>query len=318
MAMELHVGAPASAAIEEQVAFMRRAEAMGFSGVGIADDARYGDAFDALSAGAEVTSKVWLYPAVANPVSRTPAQLATLTRSLFARAPGRTKLAIGAGDAALEGSGRRPATLRELKSAVVDIRGRLGEGSTALFDRLPGGTPTKLLPPPVLLAASGVKTLEAAGETADGVLVTSGLSWEAREAVTEAVAQGAIRAGRRPRDIPITYYALVSIDEDREKAIERSRSWVHFLLGRGMFKLSLRAIGLPAPQFPTPESIPTAFLHRLVSEFALAGTPQEVAARVVRLSADGVPALFCMLPGGLKQHAEGLDRLAKHVLPVAG
>ena len=306
MAMELHVGAPASAAIEEQVAFMRRAEAMGFSGVGVADDARYGDAFDALSAGAEVTSKVWLYPAVANPVSRTPAQLATLTRSLFARAPGRTKLAIGAGDAALEGSGRRPATLRELKSAVVDIRGRLGEGST------------KLLPPPVLLAASGVKTLEAAGETADGVLVTSGLSWKAREAVTEAVAQGAIRAGRRSRDIPITYYALVSIDEDREKAIERSRSWVHFLLGRGMFKLSLRAIGLPAPQFPTPESIPTAFLHRLVSEFALAGTPQEVAARVVRLSADGVPALFCMLPGGLKQHVEGLDRLAKHVLPVAG
>ena len=316
--MDLHVGAPVSAGLDDQVAFIKRAESLGFGGVGVAEDARFGDPFETLSAAADVTSTIWLYPAVVNPVSRTPDRLTKQTRALFGRAPGRTKLAIGAGDAALVGAGKRPANIRELKSAIVDIRSRLGDGSTALFDRLPKGTPATLLPPPVLLAASGVRTLEAAGQTADGALVTSGLAPEAREAVMKAVAQGAINAGRQSRSIPITYYTLVSIDDDRDKAIELTRSWMHFWLGRGMFKLSLKALALPAPQFPTADAIPNAFLHRLAKELVLAGTPSEVSAHVSRLNADGVSCLFLMMPGGRKQHAAGLEQLAKHVLPSAG
>jgi 5,10-methylenetetrahydromethanopterin reductase len=318
MPIELHIGAPASAAIDNQITFIQRAESLGFAGIGVAEDARITDPFETLLAAAEVTSKIWLYPAVVNPVSRTPHELAKQTRALFRRAPGRTKLAIGAGDAALVDMGKRPANLRELKSAVVDIRSRLGEGSTALFDRLPKGTPTELLPPPVLLAASGVRTLEAAGQTADGVLVTSGLGPEAREAVMEAVAQGAISAGRRSRNIPITYYTLVSLDEDREKAIERTRGWIHFWLQRGMFKLSLKAIALPAPRFSSADAIPAAFLLRLANEMVLAGTPDEVAAKVARLNADGVSSLFLMIPGGPKQHASGLEQIAESLLPSAG
>ena len=317
MPMELHVGAPASAPIEEQVAFTQRAESLGFEGIGVAEDARLADPFTTLMAAAGATSKIWLYPAVVNPVSRTPNELATQTRALFMRAPGRTKLAIGAGDAALADLGKRPANLRELKSAVIDIRSRLGEGSTALFDRLPKGTPTDLLPPPVLLAASGVRTLETAGQVADGVLVTSGMAPEPRAAVVDAVAQGAINAGRRSRNIPITFYTLVSIDQDRDKAIERTRRWIHLWLDRGMFSLSLRALALPAPRFASPEAIPTAFLHRLANEMVLAGTPDEVAAKVARLNADGVTSLFLMMPGGPKQHATGLEQLAEHLLAPA-
>jgi alkanesulfonate monooxygenase SsuD/methylene tetrahydromethanopterin reductase-like flavin-dependent oxidoreductase (luciferase family) len=316
--MELHVGAPARATLDEQVAFMQRAESLGFSGAGVAEDRRFGDPFETLRAAADATSRIWLYPAVVNPVSRTPEVLANQTRDLFARAPGRIKLAIGAGDAALSEANQRPASLRQLKSAIVEIRSRLSEGSTTLFDRLPKGTPTRLLPPPVLLAASGAKNLETAGQTADGVLVTSGLTYRAREAVMDAVAQGAINAGRRSRNIPITYYSLVSIDEDRDKAIERTRPWIHFWLGRGMFNLSLRALEMPTPRFLTADAIPSAFLHRLANELVLAGTPREVSARVARLNADGVSSLFLMLPGGIRQHEISLEQIASHVLIAAG
>ena len=95
MPMELHVGAPVSADLDDQVAFIKRAESLGFGGVGVAEDARFGDPFETLSAAADVTSTIWLYPAVVNPVSRTPLQLTKQTRALFARAPGRTKLARG-------------------------------------------------------------------------------------------------------------------------------------------------------------------------------------------------------------------------------
>jgi 5,10-methylenetetrahydromethanopterin reductase len=316
MSINLHVGAPASAPIEQQVAFISRAEALGFSGVGVADDSRYGDPFETLTAAARETSRIWLYPAVTNPVTRSANVQAKAIQALSAIAPGRVKLAIGAGDAALV-EGKRPATRAELKKAVVDIREILGDGSIALFDRVPAGTPRELLPPPVMMAASGPRTLEAAGEVADEVLVTSGLALEARAAVIEAVAEGAMAAKRRVRQVPITYYTLVSVDDDREKAIERTRPWIHFWLRQGMFKLSLKAMGIPAPPFATPESIPTQFLHRLASTLVLAGAPDEVAAKLARLGEDGITTLFCMLPGGPKMHERSLELIADCLLPVA-
>jgi 5,10-methylenetetrahydromethanopterin reductase len=315
MPIKLHVGAPASASLEQQVAFIKRAESLGFTGAGVADDARYGDPFETLLAAARETTRIWLYPAVTNPVTRNAAAQAKAIQALSEAARGRVKLAIGAGDAAL-GEGKRPAPLSTLKKAVVDIREILGDGSIALFDRVPVGTPTELLPPPVMMAASGPRTLEAAGEVADEVLVTSGLAGEVREAVTEAIAEGAMRARRRVRQVPITYYTLVSIHENRDIAIERARPWIHFWLKQGTFKLSMRAMEIPVPGFPTPEDIPAQFLHRLVNTLVLAGTPNEVAAKVARLEEDGITTLFCMLPGGPKTHEESLGLAAQHLLPV--
>jgi len=317
MPLHLHVGAPVSAPFDEQLAFIARAETLGLDGVGLAEDARFGDLFATLSAAADQTSRIWLYPAVTNPITRTPSQQATLIRALAERAPGRVKLAIGTGDAALVASGRSPARLAMLRKAVLDIREALSDGSIALFDRIPAGTPQLLLPPPIAMAASGPKTLEAAAEVADEVLVTSGLALEARTAVTEAIAEGAMRAGRRARAVPITYYTLVSIDPDRELAIERTRPWIHFWLQRRMFKLSLKAMRTPVPPFAEPGNIPAGFLRTAANTLVLAGTPLEVAAKVARLEEDGVRTLFCMLPGGPKQHAEGLDLIAAHLLPAA-
>ena len=315
MPIKLHVGAPASASLERQVAFIARAESLGFSGSGVADDARFGDPFDTLMAAAGETSRIWLYPAVTNPVTRSAIAQAAATQKLAAAAPGRVKLAIGAGDAAI-GDWKRPARVGELKKAVLDIREILGEGSMAFFDRLPLGTPTELLPPPGMMAASGPRTLAAAGAAADEALVISGLALEARQSVTEAIAEGAILARRRVRLVPITYYTLVSLHEDRDTAIERSRQWIHFWLKQGMFRLSLRGMGLPLPSFSTPESIPTQLLRRLANTLVLAGTPLEVAAKVARLDEAGVSTLFCMLPGGLKMHQESMDLIAEYLLPT--
>ena len=315
MPIKLHVGAPASATVDRQVRFISRAESLGFSGVGVAEDARYSDPFETLTQAAEETSRIWLYPAVTNPVTRSVVMQARATQALSEVAPGRVKLAIGTGDAAID-KGKSPASLRALTKAVVDIREILGEGSIALFDRVPVGTPTELLPPPVMMAASGPRTLKAAGEVADEILVTSGLSHEARDAVTEAIAEGAMEKRRRARQVPITYYTLVSLHREREIAIERTRSWIHFWLTKGIFALSLKAMKIPAPPFPRPAGIPAQFLRLLASTLVLAGTPNEVAGKLRRLEEDGVSTLFCMLPGGPKMHEEGLELIAEHLLPI--
>jgi len=298
------------------MAFVRRAEELGFGGIGVAHASQLPDPFERLYQAAKETKRVWLYPAATNPVVRTAPQLAEATQKLAGLAPGRTKVAIATGDAALIGTGLRPAKLAELKGAVTEVRRILGEGSTAIIDRLPQGTPREYLPPPVMMAASGPRTLEAAGEVADEVLVTAGLTAAAREAVRDAIAEGAVRAHRRPRSIAITYYAIVSIDDDRDKAIERTRKWLYMWHNQGIYRLSLSADEVPAPPFPSPEAIPMAFLRRLAGLLFLAGTPGEVAAHVARLEEDGVETLFCMLPGGPKQHATGLELVAKHVMPA--
>ena len=305
-----------SAPSVECLAFIRRAEELGFGGVGIAEDLRFADPFETLVAAASETRRVWLYPAVTNPVTRDPSELAKVTNTLADQAPGRVKVALGRGDSALTGSDKRPATLAKLRDSVLELRAMLGGGSLPVSDRLPSGTPSELLPPPVLMAASGPRALEAAGQVADEVLVTSGLSLEAREAVTASIAEGAVNAGRRARSVPITYYTFVSIDDDRDTAIERARFWIYVWLNQGIFRLSLRAMGIPAPPFSTPEAIPTAFLRTLAGTLVLAGSGPEVASRVERLAAEDVTTLFCMLPSGPKQHAEALESIARHVLPV--
>ena len=138
MPLEMHIGGPASAPLARQVAFIRRAEELGFAGVGIADHVEYGhDVYVTLALAAADTSTIQLYPAITNPVTRHPFVLASLASSLAALAPGRIKLAIGPGDTGVIQAGLKPATLDELRRAVEAIRrllrGQTDDGTWKLF-----------------------------------------------------------------------------------------------------------------------------------------------------------------------------------------
>jgi alkanesulfonate monooxygenase SsuD/methylene tetrahydromethanopterin reductase-like flavin-dependent oxidoreductase (luciferase family) len=66
---------------------------------------------------------------------------------------------------------------------------------------------------PVLLGALGKQMLRLAGEAADGAL----LNWATPARIADArriVEQGAARAGRDPRDVPLKMYIRVCVDED--------------------------------------------------------------------------------------------------------
>jgi 5,10-methylenetetrahydromethanopterin reductase len=316
MPIELHAGVPVGAPLAEQVVFIKRAEELGYAGAGIADDPRFGaDPFVTLAAAAAETRRIWLYPAATNPVTRHPVVLAGLANSLAILAPGRVKLAIGTGDGGVELAGLRPAKLSRLREAVVGIQALL-RGEPAYFGDGPKVTldHPAAFPPPVMMAASGARTLEAAGSVADEILVTSAIAPEATAAVFDHIGEGATRARRRARPIPLTYYTLVSIDEDRERAIERTRPWLHFFVRRGIFKLSLKAMGMPVPPFESPDDIPVALLRTLAGRVFIAGTPREAAAQVARLSESGVQRLFCMFPGGPRLHRDSLEIAAKSLL----
>lgn len=177
MPLEIHIGGPASAPLTQQVAFIKRAEDLGFDGVGIADNVQDGhDVYMALALAAEQTSKIELYPAITNPVTRHPFVLASLANSLAELAPGRTKLAIGTGDTGVAQAGLRSATMNELRQAVQTIQQLLRGDSVGFAAGGEGRIHNPIAPPtPVAVAASGPRALELAAEIGDEVMLTVGL-----------------------------------------------------------------------------------------------------------------------------------------------
>ena len=126
----MDIRVPVGLPIPEIAAFVRRCEEAGFSGVGIHDHQHSGrDVYVTLALAAQQTSRIRLYPATSNPVTRHPAVLASLAHSLEELAPGRVQLTLAPGFLAVRNIGQRRARVDELREAVVAIKRLLaGEG----------------------------------------------------------------------------------------------------------------------------------------------------------------------------------------------
>ena len=316
MPLSIAIEVPATASIREQVEYVQRAETLGFSAVGIPDILLGGrDVFATLAVAAAETRSIGLYPALTNPVTRSPFVLASAIRSIAEIAPGRIALGIGAGDSGVVHAGARPATLSQLREAVTCIV-RLLHGEAVAYS---GGEPHSLGeplrdPPPVMLGASGPRTIELAGEIADEAILSVGLSPAILAVADHHLAQGAMRAGRSSASVPIIHYALVSIDDDATVAVERTRYWLTQWLHLRTFRIGLDALGLHIPPFSRPSDLPADLVRSLASHFFIAGTPESVAQQIEKVGADGVERLFCMFPAGRKSHWAHLESLARLAL----
>ncbi len=181
-----------------------------------------------LTLASRLSSRLILGTAVTNPQTRHPGIVAVNAASLEELAPGRTVLGIGAGDRPLRSLGLRPARLAELRESIQVIRRLLaGEHVThqgAGFDmenaHLRFGASYQV---PVFISASGPKTLELAGEIADGVIFLGGLFRAGVEYGLEHIERGAERAGRPRPHVSVFGYGAID-DDDPDRALEAARS----------------------------------------------------------------------------------------------
>src|SRR5438067_214018 len=181
-------------------------EAAGFDGAGILDSQLLSrDTFVVLAQAATSTSRLTLFPAVTNPLTRHASVLAGAIQSVEELAPGRVKFVMGTGYTSASTIGRRAATLAEMRECLRTVRALLG-GESVDF----GGTPGRLTfaasrPIPLIMAASGPKAIELAGEIADGVLLLVGFNRGIVERALEHLERGAKRAGRRVEDLEVIW-----------------------------------------------------------------------------------------------------------------
>ncbi len=287
--LRVHLRVPGTAPMPDLMRLLRSIEAAGFDGAGILDSQMLSrDTFVVLGQAASNTSRLTLFPAVTNPFTRHPSVLAGAIQTVEEMAPGRVKFVIGTGYTSASTIGRKPSTLAEMRACIGMVRGLLA-GESVDFAGTPGrlGYAAKRRIP-IVMAASGPKAIELAGEVADGALLLV-IVW----AVRVGTAANTAEARRLARPTAVHWGVL-----------RWGGHWVE-------------PAGLRLPQFEIPEAVskiypdlshahdweaaiaatsfvPDDVVAQLCDALGLVGTPADCAARIVEMTKLGVRNLYLM------------------------
>jgi 5,10-methylenetetrahydromethanopterin reductase len=223
-----------------------RADRYGFAMIGIADTP--GNAMDPWMAAtlvARACRRARVALCVTNLLTRHPAVSAAATASLDQISAGRAILGIGAGHSGTKNLGFGKSTAQELAEAVAFIKTLL-TGAPATLGTASAHLPWVKNAPPVFLAGSHRRTLEAAGRVADGAFVNFGLGPENIRASEQHVANGAKAAGRPAGAVEVWQIAALDCSEDRELARNKIGAMLAFLAGYVIGGKNLEVRGVPA------------------------------------------------------------------------
>jgi len=169
------------------------------------------DVYASLALCAVNTKKIVLGPGVTNPASRIAPLTACSIASINALAPGRVILGIGTGNTARRTLGMPAARLDVLRDHVRVCRDLLA-GKTTPYQEGERRRMIRFLNPrsgaininkkvPIYVSASGPKTLELAGEIADGVILFGAVGPSLINFCMDHLRTGAERARRDPKKI---------------------------------------------------------------------------------------------------------------------
>jgi 5,10-methylenetetrahydromethanopterin reductase len=309
---------------------VRWIEGLGYDDLWITDSSLHaGEVYVYVTLALQATSKLRIGTAVTNPVTRHPAITANAAATLARLAPGRFVCGIGAGDSPLPEIGVKPAKVDTLVEAVATMRrlwagesltGRAGryEYRDARLTRAAGEVP-------VHFAASGPRTLTAAGEHADGAIVLAGLFPEGLAFALEHLQRGRERSGRR--QFTTTCFLYGSIRGEEQTALNEARTIAAWfpqvspayarLAGMSDELIESVRTAYGGGEFQRAGAAASLIADDLVRKLAFAGTPDAAAAKLDWLRQTGIDAVS-IFPLGADRFAtiETFARIARAGLEV--
>src|SRR5499426_2528225 len=316
--VRVSIRVPGTSPMPDLMRLIRSIEAAGFDGAGILDSQMISrDTFVVLGQAATHTSRLTLFPAVTNPFTRHASVLAGAIQTVEELAPGRVKFVMGTGYTSASTIGRKPATLAEMRECVTTVRTLLA-GESARFGETAGrlgyAGGRRI---PVIMAASGPKAIEVAGEIADGALLLVGFNRGIVTRALELLERGARRAGRRVEDLEVIWAVRTATLPSTGEALRQARpTAVHWgILRWGGYWLEPAGLALPPLQIPdavwkiypdlshahdweaaiaATSFVPDEVVAQLCEALGLIGTAEDCATRIVDLTALGVRSLYLM------------------------
>ncbi|HZP90929.1 MAG TPA: LLM class flavin-dependent oxidoreductase [Actinomycetota bacterium] len=295
--------------IREAIEHVRYAEARGFEAVWQAESRLVREATVPMAAFAATTERIRVGSGVVNTWTRNVGLLAATFVTLDDLAPGRIMLGIGAWWEPLASKvgvdRRKPLTaMRETVEVVrrllqmerVTFHGEFVNVTDIQIDIVHGDRSPRNVP--IYVGATGMRMMELAGEIGDGVLLNYLVSPQYNESALEHLAAGAARAGRTLDELDRPQLVVCSLDEDRERALERARELVtqylgqqpHIMKASGVDPSLLEEIGRVLTWPATEEEIRRAMRlvpDEVVQMITASGTPEECRAKVREYVAAG-------------------------------
>ena len=272
---------------DELLECIQSADELGFYACYSADEIYHKDAWLLLAAAARTTETVRLGPCVAPIFMRDPTYVAQLAATLDELSGGRAEVVFGIGNIAMLEQygvgwrGTRP--IARLREAHEVMRTMLDEGAidhTGRFYSYSGvstfARPVQEHVPLKIGAMGGPKSMELAGEIADGLHTACAYSPEALGYVVSSFRAGAERAGRDAADLDLGDSLLGAIATDGEVAKRAARILAAFYIPSMPPALLERHAIAPEEVAPINEAFAAGDVTR-----ALAATPGSLADRLV-------------------------------------
>ncbi len=202
----------------------RVAEESGFSNVTFVDQQNLSrDIYAMMSVAAMSTKRIHIGQGVTNPFTYHPSVIANATASIDEMSGGRAFLGIGVGGNAPLTMGLKPSPMKDLRKAIEFIR-KYMSGEEAQYKGGKMHSEWIRRPVPIYMAASGPRSLQLAGEIADGVIVI-GVHPELLKWRLEQIEKGALKAGRDPSKIDVWARTLCYVAESKEAARRETASY---------------------------------------------------------------------------------------------
>jgi len=312
----------------EYAALAQLVDGYGFDVVSVYNDLLFQPAFGALLWLAPHLKRARLGPAVLNPYTVHPLEIAGQAALLDLATDGRAYLGLGRG-AWLDALGletRRPVdTLREAVLLVRHLLARRSEAFTGEVFSLVAGATLQYEPlraaVPIMLGTWGPRTAEVAGEVADEIKVGGSANPAMVGHLLPYINAGLDRAGRVRGSVGVCLGAVTVVDEDREAARALARREV--------------ALYLPvvAPLDPTVTdrewlaritaaagrgdyaAVARDISDEMLDRFAYAGRPEDIVRQVAGLIAGGATRVEFGTPHGIDP-LRGIRLLGERVLPA--
>ena len=254
------------------------------------------------------TSTCRVGTSMTNPLSRDPQVVASALSTLDRIAPGRVFLGISTGRA------RAAGRVQDLRDFLIALRELWTQGRT-----VHRGQEYELSweahAVPILVGASGPRSLRLAGELGDGVVIETGVSPDVMDDALAHIAEGALAAGKHLADLELWWYLKSALADTSKEALELGLAG---LAASAALVLGRDPAGRLVPERfhdacrrararydmsshvrtdgPDPNRQLVAdpdFQAYLLDRYGCIGTPDEWRTRIATLRARGVERIFC-------------------------
>lgn len=289
------------------------------------------DVYVYMTHGLAATERIPFGTAVTNPRTRHFSVVASAHATLAEIHPGRVILGIGRGDNAVRTIGLKQVTTRQLREIVPLLRelmaGRLVTHNGTEF-RIQWASEA-LGRVPIMMAATGPRTLRLAGALADIVMIQVGVNPVSVRWAIEQVRAGAEEAGRDPEEIETTIYTAIWVSDDLAEARRMTR-WAAACAANHIADVmrNVSDHGMPAPltrlaafrgqhydyaSHLDPAVERAEYPDEIVDDFAFNGPPERIVEMLLALAEVGLDEVApCYLNGRLEE----MEIVGREIIPA--